>query len=107
MFDKGKLRFELAAIEQIVTSSFSKGLISKIYKALSYSCTSSFESLKNVLEKDLGHEIEDTDWSEICNNLYSKCTSLGIHELNYKFINSLSHTFTSEKDLQKLLWSLF
>lgn len=101
LFDKGKLRFELAAIEQIVTSSFSKGLISKIYKALSYSCTSSFESLKNVLEKDLGHEIEDTDWSEICNNLYSKCTSLGIHELNYKFINRVYLTPLRLKKIYK------
>lgn len=87
--DNCKLRLKLTAIEQIVTNNFSKGIISVIYDALSDTCTSSLDSLKNVWEKDLGHEIDNDDWIALINNLYFKCNSLGVHELNYKFINRI------------------
>lgn len=71
-------------------SSFSKRLISEIYKALIHVLLTL--SLNSVCgEKDLELEIEDTHWSKICNSLFSKCTSLSVHELNYKYINSFLH----------------
>ncbi len=36
-----------------------------------------------------GHRIDHADWSAVCNNLYFKCTSLGVHKLNYKLINRI------------------
>ncbi len=99
--DNGILRFELTDIEQIVTNSFSKGLISVIYDALSNTCTSSLENLKSVWEKDLGHVIDHSDWSAVCNNLSFKCTSLGVDELNYKFINRIYLTPVRLKKMYK------
>uniref|UniRef100_A0A8C1KZA3 formate--tetrahydrofolate ligase n=1 Tax=Cyprinus carpio TaxID=7962 RepID=A0A8C1KZA3_CYPCA len=67
-------------------------LISVVYDALSNTCTSSLENLKSVWEKDLGHGIDHADWSAVCNNLYFKCTSLGVHKLNYTLINRICLT---------------
>lgn len=88
--DKGELRSKTTEIEYLLLNSAClKGLITRIYDTLSNNCTSAWLGLKDVWEKDIGQTIEENDWEIVCDNIYPKCTSLGIHELNFKFFNRI------------------
>jgi len=88
---------DITEIEDILLNPISlKGSISRTYDILSSNCTSSLLGLKEVWEKDIGQTIEENDWTieendwtVVCENVYPKCTSLGIHELNFKFFNRI------------------
>ncbi len=45
-----------------------------------------FAGTEGVWEKDIGQTIEEKDWDIECDNMFPKCTSLGIHELNFTFL---------------------
>lgn len=53
------------------------GLILEIYDALSDTCASSLERVSRE------NGIDNADCSDACNKLNPKCTSLGVHKLNY------------------------
>ncbi len=77
--DKEELRTETTEIEDLLLNPISlKGLISRAYDILSSNCTSALPGLKGVWEKDIGQTIEENDWAIVCDNMYPKCTSLGI-----------------------------
>ena len=82
------LRIDVTEIELFLTKHHElKGLISKVYAMLSDECLSSFASLKDIWERDLEEAIDQDVWLSVCSNLYPKCTSINIHELNFKFIH--------------------
>lgn len=88
--DKGELRMDITEIEDILLNPIClKGSISRTYDILSSNCTSALLGLTEVWEKDIGQTIEENDWTIVCDDVYPKCTSLGIHELNFKFFNRI------------------
>lgn len=84
--DKEELRTETTEIEYLLLNPIRlKGSISRAYNILSSNCTYALPGLKGVWEKDIGQTIEENDWAVVCDHMYPKCTSLGIHELKLNF----------------------
>lgn len=69
-----------------------KGLISKCYALLAYSDSSVYDSLKPLWERDLGVLFNSDDWTKICDGIFPKCTSISIHEQNFKFFHRIYFT---------------
>lgn len=83
----------LSELENIIVQRKSpKGLISKIYISLLYSDSSDHDSLKLLWERDLEVTFTPVDWDKICSGIFPKCTSISIHEQNFKFFRSTYYT---------------
>uniref|UniRef100_A0A3Q3H395 Reverse transcriptase domain-containing protein n=2 Tax=Kryptolebias marmoratus TaxID=37003 RepID=A0A3Q3H395_KRYMA len=89
----GALRTRLSELENIIVMTKSpKGLISKIYSLLSGSDSSAYDAMKLVWEHDLGLKFDLADWEEICIGIFPSCTSISIHEQNFKFFYRTYYT---------------
>ena len=69
-----------------------KELISLIHGILLKSAKPLSDALRGIWERDLDQPISEVDWCNICKNLFPKCTSSGVHELNFKFKNRIYFT---------------
>lgn len=96
----GKIRMRVSELKNtIVQTKSPKGLISKIYISLLYSDSLGFDSLKLLWECDLEVTFTPVDWVKICSGIFPKCTSVSIHEQNFKFFR---RTYYSPVRLQKM-----
>ena len=83
-----KLRLGLSEVEDnLLSSKTIKGKISTFYNILSREGQSSFLLLKNIWEKELGRNLEDNAWLNICERIHFPFTSNKIKEANFKFIH--------------------
>jgi len=88
-----KFRFNLSELKETIMSVNSfKGLISRLYTLLAYSDSSVYDSLKPLWERDLGVQFGPDNWTRICDGIFPKCTSISIHEQNFKFFHRIYFT---------------
>ena len=93
LLKENKLRFSLSKLEYTLISVKSlKGKISEFYTILSQQHSNDYDLLKQLWERDLGTTYSIKAWSQICKNIFPKCTSLSIHEQNYKLIHRFYYT---------------
>ena len=89
----GGIRMRLSELDNtIVLAKSPKGLISKIYTSLLYSDSSGCDSLKLLWERDLEVTFAPVDWDKICSGIFPKCTSISIHEQNFKCFHRTYYT---------------
>lgn len=88
-----KIRLRLSELEDaMISGRFCKGMITKFYDLLQYSVSSAYGPLKPLWERDLGASFNQTEWTKICNGIFPKCTSISIHEQNFKFFHRIYFT---------------
>lgn len=76
---KRSFRTQLNEVETLlVTAQSIKGKISYIYRLLSEKVDTSFTPLKIIWEKDLGLNISDELWTEVCDRVYCSSTNVKI-----------------------------
>ena len=76
----------------LVKQDQARGSISLIHGILLNSVKPSSGTLRGIWVKNLDQPISEEDWCNICKNLFPKCTSSGVHELNFKFMNRIYFT---------------
>ena len=89
----GRIRMRLSELENtVVLAKSPKGLISKIYTSLLYSDSSGYDSLKLLWQRDLEVTFSRVDWDKNCSGVFPKCTSISIHEQNFKIFHRTYYT---------------
>ena len=78
----GKIRMGLSEFENTIILAKSPKKLMFHYSILKFS---GYDFLKPLWERDLEVTFNPIDWDKICSGVFPKCTSISIHEQNFKF----------------------